>query len=131
MVRALNQAGGDGFDLPTQPARRRKGCRLESFLQRGSFRTAGTWQGGGCYALWVSPTIFRAAGLRFFFFSREEARLHVHALGVEGEAKFWLEPRIELARNYGLSERKIREALRLVEEHQDEIRKAWQEHFGS
>lgn len=79
----------------------------------------------------MSPTIFRAAGLRFFFFSREEARLHVHAAGPGGEAKFWLEPKIEVARNFGLSERKIREALRIVEEHEDEIRAAWQEHFGS
>jgi len=47
----------------------------------------------------VSPTIFRAGGLRFFFFSREEKRPHVHAIGADGEAKFWLEPIIELARN--------------------------------
>ncbi|MBZ0145794.1 MAG: DUF4160 domain-containing protein [Rhodocyclaceae bacterium] len=62
----------------------------------------------------MSPTIFRAGGLRFFFFSREEERLHVHAIGPEGEAKFWIEPEIAVARNFGLSERKIREALRLV-----------------
>jgi len=32
----------------------------------------------------MSPTIFREKGLRFFFFSREEARLHVHvSSGVE------------------------------------------------
>lgn len=79
----------------------------------------------------MSPTIFRAAGLRFFFFSREEARIHVHAVGPDGEAKFWLEPEIAVAHNYGLSERKIREALRLVAEHEDEIRAAWQEHFRS
>jgi hypothetical protein len=79
----------------------------------------------------VSPTIFRAGGLRFFFFSREEERLHVHAIGPEGEAKFWIEPEIAVARNFGLSERKIREALQLVEEHEDEIRAAWREHFGS
>ena len=78
----------------------------------------------------MSPTIFRAGGLRFFFFSREEERLHVHAVGPEGEAKFWIEPEIAVARNFGLSERKIREALRLVEEHEDEIRAAWREHFG-
>ncbi len=53
----------------------------------------------------MSATIFRAAGLRFFVFSREEARIHVHAVGPNGEAKFWLEPEIALARNYGLSER--------------------------
>jgi hypothetical protein len=37
----------------------------------------------------MSPTIFRAKGLRFFFFSREEERMHV--LGEEGEAKIWIE----------------------------------------
>ena len=36
----------------------------------------------------VSPTVFRAAGFRFFFFSREESRMHVHAQSAEGEAKY-------------------------------------------
>lgn len=49
----------------------------------------------------MSPTIFRGAGFRFFFFSREEARLHVHVHCADGEAKFWLEPEIELAQNLG------------------------------
>jgi len=50
----------------------------------------------------VSPTIFRAGGFRFYFFSREETRMHVHAQSGDGEAKFWLEPEIELAVNYNL-----------------------------
>jgi hypothetical protein len=80
----------------------------------------------------VSPTIFREGGLRFFFFfSREEKRLHVHAMSADGEAKFWLEPSIELANNYGLSEREVRDALRLIEERKDEIRAAWNAHFGA
>jgi hypothetical protein len=49
----------------------------------------------------MSPTIFRAKGLRFFFFSLEEARMHVHVLGEEGEAK-----------------------------REGEIREAWNRHFG-
>ena len=28
----------------------------------------------------MSPTIFREGGYRFFFFSREEPRMHVHAI---------------------------------------------------
>ncbi len=28
--------------------------------------------------------------------------MHVHVHGTNGEAKFWLEPKIELAGNYGL-----------------------------
>jgi hypothetical protein len=49
----------------------------------------------------MSPTIFREGPFRFYFFPREETRMHVHVHATAGEAKFWLEPRIELARNYG------------------------------
>jgi hypothetical protein len=47
-----------------------------------------------------------------------------------GEAKFWLEPTIELAQNFGVAARQIRIANTLIEEHYDEIRNAWQKHFG-
>jgi hypothetical protein len=63
---------------------------------------------------------------RFFFFSREEERLHIHIQSAYGEAKFWVEPRIELARSHGL--RRVRE---LIEEREQEIRDAWASHFGS
>jgi hypothetical protein len=78
----------------------------------------------------MSPTVFRAAGFRFFFFSREEARIHVHVHRENGEAKFWIEPKIELATNYGLSQAQLTRAKRLIEEHENEIRNAWKEHFG-
>jgi hypothetical protein len=32
--------------------------------------------------------VFRAGGFRFYFFSREEPRIHVHAQSADGEAKF-------------------------------------------
>ena len=79
----------------------------------------------------MSPTVFREGGFRFYFFSREEPRMHVHVHGSSGEAKFWLEPRIELAQSYGMSARQINGVLRLIQEHEDEIRKAWKTHFGS
>lgn len=78
----------------------------------------------------MSPTIFREGKFRFFFFSREESRMHVHVVCVDGEAKFWIEPDIELAQNYGLSDRDVGAARRLIEEHEDGIRNAWQQHFG-
>lgn len=53
----------------------------------------------------MSPTIFREGGFRFYFFSREESRMHVHVQGQNGEAKFWLEPVIEVAQHTGLSRR--------------------------
>ena len=77
----------------------------------------------------MSPTVFRAKGFRFFFFSGEERRMHVHVYRASGEAKYWLEPEIELAQNYGLREKELKDARGLIEEHIDEIRAAWQKHF--
>ncbi len=78
----------------------------------------------------MSPTIFRAYGYRFFFFSREETRKHIHVLSAKGEAKFWLEPEIELAKNCHYSRKQLRTIERLIEEHYHEIISAWQRHFA-
>jgi len=78
----------------------------------------------------VSPTVLRVRGYRFYFFSREEPRAHVHVQHATGEAKFWLEPRLELAENYRLSPRRVNTALRTIQEHEGEILAAWRKHFG-
>lgn len=57
--------------------------------------------------------------------------MHVHVHGQNGEAKFWLEPSIELTQNYHLSQQEVNIALRLIREHENEIRDAWHKHFGS
>ena len=80
--------------------------------------------------LQMSPTIFRSGRFRFYFFSREEPRMHVHVQSPDGEAKFWLEPVIALAQHTGLSRREISEAQQLVQEHENDIRSAWHRHFG-
>jgi hypothetical protein len=82
-------------------------------------------------SLWrVSPTVLQWKGYRFFFFSREERRVHVHVYCADGEAKFWMEPKIELVKNYGLSKQQIVEIRKVVVEHKDEIVNAWHKHFG-
>jgi len=78
----------------------------------------------------VSPTLLRVDGYRFYFFSREESRPHVHVQHASGEAKIWLVPRLEIAKNSGLTATQLRKALNIVEEHQDEIRQGWQKYFG-
>ena len=77
----------------------------------------------------MSPTVFRYKNYRFFFFSREETRMHVHVLSPDGEAKFWIEPVVALADYSGFSERQIRELVKIVEKHAKEIEKAWKKHF--
>ena len=62
----------------------------------------------------MSPTVFRHKNYRFFFFSREEKRMHVHVSCPEGEAKFWLEPIVALNHNYGLRPRKLKELEKIM-----------------
>ena len=79
----------------------------------------------------MSPTLFRQKGFRFYFFSREEPRMHVHVQAEDGEAKFWLEPGVELARNHGLPAAALSELQRMIEDRFDEIVNAWRRHFGA
>jgi len=74
-------------------------------------------------------TILRVGHLRFFFNSREESRRHIHVNTLEGTAKFWLEPIVALADYYGLDEREINKAEKIVQEKQEEFIYAWNQYF--
>jgi hypothetical protein len=73
----------------------------------------------------MSPTVFRDGAYRFYLFSREEPRAHIHVQHPTGEAKFWIEPSIELARNYGLTPRRLATSLRLTAQHTHAAGEAW------
>lgn len=79
----------------------------------------------------MAPTVFHEGSFRFFFFSREEARIHRHVAHTDGEAKFWLEPNIELALIKRLISKQVSEALLLVQQHREEILNAWKQHSGA
>lgn len=79
----------------------------------------------------MSPTVFREGPYRFFFFSCEELRPHIHVTCSDGEAKIWLEPEIALAQKTGLEHRQITEIIKIVKERKHDIIKAWVEHFRS
>lgn len=47
--------------------------------------------------------------------------MHVHVSCAEGEAKFWIDPEIVLARNHGIGEAELTSIRKIIEEHRDEI----------
>ena len=57
--------------------------------------------------------------------------MHVHAYCGDGEAKFWLEPKVELAYNHSLSRKQLCEIEAIVAEHFEEIVDAWRDRFGN
>ena len=79
----------------------------------------------------MSPTIFRIGPYRFFFFSREEEKKHVHIVSGDGEAKYWLEPKIELAKYHGFNKKQLNKLFKLVEDRKDEISEKWDEDFNN
>ena len=55
--------------------------------------------------------------------------MHVHVYCADGEAKFWLKPEIELAKNHHLSRKRLKEVELIIEGHVDELKTAWEKHF--
>ncbi len=55
----------------------------------------------------------------------------MHVVCSDGEAKFWPEPEIELAKNYRLSRSQLKHIETVIEAHYDEFVKAWETYFGS
>jgi len=76
------------------------------------------------------PTVFREAGFVASFYSNEgQEPVHVHMRKGGGEAKFWVEPAVDLAESCGLKVREVAEAERLVRKHKALIISKWHEHF--
>ena len=75
------------------------------------------------------PTVLKIGYYRFFFFSREETRMHIHISCPDGEAKFWLLPEIDLARNYKLSKVQLKAIEKLIGDHYDDFKNSWNMYF--
>jgi hypothetical protein len=78
----------------------------------------------------MSPTVFKEKSYRFFFFSREERRKHIHVVSPVGEAKFWIEPVVEIASVSGFSEKEVGQLKRIIIARKDEINDGWEKYFG-
>lgn len=77
----------------------------------------------------MSPTVHFEGRFRFYFFSREEERMHIHVKSPDGDAKYWLEPEICLARSSRMSDKDLAQIAKILEERVDEFRDHWQRHF--
>lgn len=52
--------------------------------------------------------------------------MHVHVVCSDGEAKYWLEPDLSLAKSHGLSAVRLNEIKAIIEEHCNEFKHAWE-----
>lgn len=76
------------------------------------------------------PTVLRAEGFRFFFYSEEGSEPpHVHVERQKGRAKFWLRP-VALESSRGLKIQELSRAEAIVIENQKVFEDRWNEHFA-
>jgi hypothetical protein len=78
----------------------------------------------------MSPQFRKEEGFVFKIYSNEEERMHVHVVKAENEAKFWLEPTIELAENFGFSSKEIKKITKMVETYGNEFKQQFAAHIG-
>ena len=57
--------------------------------------------------------------------------MHVHIMSGDGEAKYWLAPEIELAKNCHYSRKQLKEIESIIEAHYDELTSTWKSYFSS
>ena len=74
----------------------------------------------------MSPTVFRHGPYRFYFSRAKKLECTYMCNRRPAKQSFRWSQKIELAQNYGLNTRQLNNAKRLVQEHEDEIREAWQ-----
>lgn len=78
----------------------------------------------------MSPVFKRENGYTFKIFSNEEERMHIHVINGDNEAKYWLEPKIELANNYGFSQHELNNIRKKVEQYGDDFKESFRRHIG-
>ena len=79
------------------------------------------------------PVVFRYQGYRFHFFSNEgdpREPLHIHVTRDGADAKFWLQPDVNVAYNKGFNARTLALLSRVIADRREEIERAWHEHFA-
>ena len=77
------------------------------------------------------PKAFEDGPYRFFFWSRENNEPpHVHVQRERLEAKFWIDPVVELAQNWGFARQELNRIRELVIVNRELLLEKWHEHFG-
>lgn len=78
----------------------------------------------------MSPKFKQENGFTFKIYSNEEERMHIHVTRADNEAKFWLEPNVELACNYGVNEKEINKIIDIITKYGDEFKQKFKAHIG-
>jgi hypothetical protein len=78
----------------------------------------------------LMPTVLRWKGYKFFFYSDEEDRPHIHIKNQNAQAKYWLET-VEFVKAEGFSQKELNVIKKKIIEEQDLLLEKWNDYFNA
>ena len=78
----------------------------------------------------MNPKFKMEEGFIFEIYSNEEERMHIHVEKAKNEAKFWLEPAIELVEIFGFNSKDVKKITKMVETYGNEFKQQFAAHIG-
>ena len=74
------------------------------------------------------PTVLKVDGFRFFFFSDEHTPEHIHIEKGDSYIRIEIES-LKVTNSYNISGKDTKKLVKLVAEHKDKLKEAWNEYF--
>ncbi|NEP10255.1 MAG: DUF4160 domain-containing protein [Symploca sp. SIO2C1] len=78
----------------------------------------------------MNPKLLEVKGYKFSFYSDEHEPPHVHVKKSGCEAVFEIEP-IKLRRNFGFSDKQLRDIEKMIKVYQSDFLGKWHEYFST
>ena len=78
----------------------------------------------------MSPKFKEYNGFVFKIFSNEEDRKHIHVIKAEKDAKYCLEPNVEIAENNGFNSHELKQIEKVLQEYAEEFKERYAAHIS-
>ena len=75
------------------------------------------------------PTVLNLLGMKFYYWSREHEPVHIHVKKGDAEARFTIEPDIELIANMGLKPHELAIAEEVIKDNREYMIEHWKLFF--
>jgi hypothetical protein len=71
------------------------------------------------------PTVLTLLGMRFFYWAREHEPIHIHVKKGDAEARFKIDPTVELTDNFGLKPHELALAEEIIKDNREYMIEHW------
>jgi len=75
------------------------------------------------------PTVLKLLGFRFYYWSQEHKPIHIHVKKGDAEARFVIEPEVELSENHGLKPHELALAEEIIRDNCEFMIEHWKLYF--